>query len=287
MAAVNQNQNKALSLSLLAAEIIVDLLQEDSIDDDDDSAITLLFNEGSRQNAVRINEYTESVVTLYTDTQFKEFFRLRRDSFEDVLVALRNDVTIPTPENHFTGGRIPVELRKQLLITLWYMSNQSFIRDISDRFDVTKSSVKRITTRIIKSLSCLSNEFIKWPTGDYKDLVMDAFAKMKGIKGVIGLIDGTHIEIPKRSIDTLAYINRKGYSSIIMQGICDHRLKFTNINVGFPGSVHDARVLRRSKIYEAVQGPSFLEMFPNESFLLRDPAYPCLPWLIGKKQKIF
>ena len=69
---------------------------------------------------------------------------------------------------------------------------------------------------------------------------MKGFYEMKQIKGVIGLIDGSHLEIPMKSQDKAAYISRKGFPSIVLQGICDHELEFTNINVGFPGSVHDA-----------------------------------------------
>ena len=48
---------------------------------------------------------------------------------------------------------------------------------------------------------------------------------MKGIWEVIGLIDGCHLEIPTQLHDKAANINRKGFSSIILQGICDHELR--------------------------------------------------------------
>ena len=78
---------------------------------------------------------------------------------------------------------------------------------------------------------------------------------------------GCHLEIPTQTHDKAAYINRKGFSSIILQEICDNELRFTNVNVGFPGSVHDARVLRRSQIYQAAEDVGGCKsVFPNESF---------------------
>ena len=41
-----------------------------------------------------------------------------------------------------------------------------------------------------------------------------------------------------------------GYHSIIMQAVVDHNHLYRDVVIGWPGSVHDARVLSNSKIYE-------------------------------------
>ncbi|XP_076075806.1 uncharacterized protein LOC143046535 [Mytilus galloprovincialis] len=66
--------------------------------------------------------------------------------------------------------------------------------------------------------------------------------------GVVGAIDGTHIAIPGPNQHHENYINRKGFHSIVAQVECDHEMKFMSVNTGWPGSVHDARVFRNSKI---------------------------------------
>ena len=38
------------------------------------------------------------------------------------------------------------------------------------------------------------------------------------------------------------YFNRKGYYSIIIQGVVDYRGKFIDAYIGWPGKHHDARV---------------------------------------------
>lgn len=55
------------------------------------------------------------------------------------------------------------------------------------------------------------------------------------------------IDPPRHGKDE--YINRKGNYSLHMQGICDENSRFIDIFVGYPGSVHDARVLQNSDIY--------------------------------------
>lgn len=52
---------------------------------------------------------------------------------------------------------------------------------------------------------------------------------------------------------------------------------FTHCYAGEVGSVHDATVLKRSEIWEYLSKD---EMFPEDSHLLGDKAYPLLPTLI-------
>lgn len=61
-----------------------------------------------------------------------------------------------------------------------------------------------------------------------------------------------------------------------MQGIVTARKKFIDVCVGEPGSIHDARVLRRSNIYLKAQDPNFFGQY----FLIGDSAYPNLNWLV-------
>ena len=65
---------------------------------------------------------------------------------------------------------------------------------------------------------------------------------------ILGAIDGSHIPIqaPLNNPKCFFYINRKQFHSVVLQGVCVDDLKFTNVNVGWPGRVHDSKVLRNS-----------------------------------------
>lgn len=69
------------------------------------------------------------------------------------------------------------------------------------------------------------------------------------LKSFSGAIDGSHIRIDKPAEDPDSYINRKQYFSIHVQGTVDHNMKFIDIFIGYPGSVHDARVFKNSTLY--------------------------------------
>ena len=46
-----------------------------------------------------------------------------------------------------------------------------------------------------------------------------------------------------------SYINKKSYHSIVMQALVDSNYLFRDIVVGWPASVHDARVFSNSQLY--------------------------------------
>ncbi|XDV39629.1 hypothetical protein PO909_008836, partial [Leuciscus waleckii] len=70
--------------------------------------------------------------------------------------------------------------------------------------------------------------------------------------------------------DGQCYRNRTLFPSIILQAVCDHQGRFIDTYVGWPGSVHDARVLRYSPLYRRSVFP------PPGHFILADGGYPCL-----------
>lgn len=95
---------------------------------------------------------------------------------------------------------------------------------------------------------------------------------------VFGCIDGTHIAIPGPLNDN-SYYNRKGYHSVVLQGICNSDLKFMNIFCGWPGSAHDARIWKSSNVYKLIEEDS-TKLLPKNKYLIGDCAYPLKPYLM-------
>ncbi|KAJ8966798.1 hypothetical protein NQ314_003294 [Rhamnusium bicolor] len=105
--------------------------------------------------------------------------------------------------------REKIGARKDFLITLWYLSNEESFRQVSDRFNVTYSSAHRCLKRVLDFLISIKSQIIKWPTGNNVKRINNGFKGKKGINNIIGVIDGSHIEINKPKEDQDAYINRK------------------------------------------------------------------------------
>lgn len=100
----------------------------------------------------------------------------------------------------------------------------------------------------------------------------EEFRNIGGFPNIIGAIDGSHIEITAPSENSVSYINRKGFHSLLVQGICDIDMKFIDVFTGLCGSVHDSRVWALSDIRtteEANPG----RFFPEDTHIIGDKAY--------------
>ena len=100
------------------------------------------------------------------------------------------------------------------------------------------------------------------------------FATLCFITGVIGAIDGCHVPIKAPKENSGAYLNRKGFHSIVLQGICTSDMKFIDCEAGQAGAVHDACVLRRSEFFKSIlSNPA---AFSSDNHIVGDSAYPLL-----------
>ena len=71
--------------------------------------------------------------------------------------------TARVPEGN-AFGRAPIPLQQQVLALVWSISNSEVIRAVSDRFDVTMSSMDKIIRRVSRACMDMRQEYIKWPT---------------------------------------------------------------------------------------------------------------------------
>ncbi len=96
----------------------------------------------------------------------------------------------------------------------------------------------------------LAKDLIHIPKGNAALEVIQGFETRWGFPNCFGAVDGTHIPIQAPKEFQSDYYNRKGFHSVVLQGFVDHQYKFMNVNFGFPGSVHDARVFANSQLYK-------------------------------------
>ncbi|KAG0420107.1 hypothetical protein HPB47_003673 [Ixodes persulcatus] len=171
----------------------------------------------------------------------------------------------------FLAARPAIDVTKQTLIFVWSLANLECFRSIGDRFGLSKSTVCRVVHRVGPAVLTHSPNFVSWPTEKKALHIISGFEAKAGFPGVLGAIDGSHIVCKGlQGKDAQSYINRHGLPSVLLQAICDHEARFLHCSAGDPGSVHDARMYRRSEL------PTILtaDKFPFDSHLLGDGAYP-------------
>ncbi|XP_055084002.1 putative nuclease HARBI1 [Periophthalmus magnuspinnatus] len=163
----------------------------------------------------------------------------------------------------------------EVLVFLFWLASGTSYRIVSTVFGIPRSTVHRIVHSVTEEVVALRHKVIHLPNSDEDvEAVTRGFAGLarhRAFRRAAGAIDGCHVRIrPPSDPDGHCYRNRKLFPSIILQAVCDHQGHFIDTYVGWPGSVHDARVLRNSPLYQRGLYP------PPGHFILADRGYPCL-----------
>ena len=106
-------------------------------------------------------------------------------------------------------------------------------KSIGYRFGLSESTANKIVHSLVRFITqYLLDEVIKWPTNEEKQEMTQMINEVYHFPGVIGMIDGTHIEIEQPSERGYEYYNRKDYYSIVLQAVMCEDLRFTNVYTG-------------------------------------------------------
>ena len=148
-----------------------------------------------------------------TDQELRSRYRFGRESIKFLVEILKDDLQRQTRRNHALSPTL------QVLVALRFFASGSFLQIIGDTVGLPKSTVS-------KALVSKKEEFINFPTepAEVQD-VKRGFYEKGGFPGVVGCIDGTHVRIQAPNKNENDYVNRKGFHSINVQAVCNHKGK--------------------------------------------------------------
>uniref|UniRef100_A0A8C9WQ70 DDE Tnp4 domain-containing protein n=1 Tax=Sander lucioperca TaxID=283035 RepID=A0A8C9WQ70_SANLU len=198
--------------------------------------------------------------------QWVQNFRMSEETF----IYLYNKMR-PAMEKQDTTFRKCVPLKMRLAMALWKLATSSDYRTVGHLFGVSITIVCRCVQEFAAAAEMLLvPEQICFPD-------QEKFAEMAAYTESRWGNPAYHCD----------YFNRKGWHSIIPQGVVDGKGLFWNVFAGLPGSLHDARVLRLSTLWElASRGNYFPASTRNIGgvnagyYILGDFAYPLQNWLL-------
>ncbi|CAM4634261.1 unnamed protein product [Caretta caretta] len=160
------------------------------------------------------------------------------------------DLLSPALKRKDTKMRAALTVEKQVAIALWKLAVPDSYRSVGNQFGVGKSTVGAAVLQVANAI--IDQLLSRVVTLGNVQTIVDGFNAL-GFPNCSRVIDGTHIPILALKHQGGQYINCKGYFSMMLQALVDHKGCFTNINLGWSGKVHDARIFRNSGLFEQLQ----------------------------------
>ncbi|GBG41146.1 hypothetical protein CBR_g74012 [Chara braunii] len=218
-----------------------------------------------------------------TDDYFKDKLRMSLRVFREIAETLS-----PLLQRRVAFYTVPLQPNHIIAYALYRWATGETYDSGTCSFGIGRSSgitaVRDVTAAL---LSAYPNK-ISWPTGLQKAVVFLAFAD-KGVPNCHGCIDCTHIYIDKpTNANGEDYCDRKRRFSVQAQVVVDMNLCVLDVFVGYPGSVHDMRMLNLSSLWALTEEgqlftrPRVMLSFGvrTNGYLLGDNSYPQSEWIV-------
>lgn len=216
------------------------------------------------------------------DYEFKVKYGMKKESLEKLHEYIKNhEVFRRRPR-----GRPQAKSKYQLMVFLSYvqmegvgMSNERG----RQQFGIGSGTCELYRKRVLKAIyQSLFHKTVYWPDQEERIEISSAFEKMNNLPNTVGVIDGTLLPLAFKPcrIDYPDFKGRKHLYSLTMLVVNDHKRRIRYYNTGFPGSVHDERVLNNSKIAR-----SHSEFFSPTEYILGDTAYSSKSYIISSFKK--
>ncbi|XP_061185223.1 putative nuclease HARBI1 [Saccostrea echinata] len=235
-------------------------------------AARLLFdvNFGRRQRKQRVYRHFHFE---FDADEYQQRYRFSQETVQYLANLLKPKLCRPTMRSQSLVAIRQVEM------ALRYYATGDNMKTIGDTMGFHVSSVCRSVRDVSQALVDIAEDYIMWPTSaDEINNIKRGFYSIAKFPGVIGAVDGTHVRIIGPSLHENVYVNREGYNSLNVQGICDHQGRFINVVAKWPGSNHDSFIFRESDV------GAFLETYhrgiDRDGVLLGDGGYACTRYLL-------
>lgn len=170
--------------------------------------------------------------------------------------------------------RRAVGVEKRVAITLFRLAKNVDLGTISNLFGVGVSTVCTIYLEVCRAMcKVLIPLYVKPPTHEETERTIKGFEEKWGFPQCGGAVDGSHIPISAPKYFHTDYHNRKGWYSIILQGLVDFKYRFLDFDIGWPGKCHDSWVFQHSSLRQKLEAGEF---FPRGSRTIEGVEVPVL-----------
>ncbi|XP_047947191.1 protein ALP1-like [Salvia hispanica] len=214
----------------------------------------------------------------YPDEEFRKAFRMGRATFDMICSELEAAVT-----KKDTTLRQAIPVRQRVAVCIWRLATGEALREVSRRFGLGISTCHKLILEVCAAIrAVLMPRFLQWPDPARAAAIRAGFEAASGIPGVAGAIYTTHIPIIAPKVSVAAYFNKrhternqKTTYSVTLQGGVDPNGVFTDICVGWPGSMTDEHVLQKSVLCQRALAGALAD-----TWVVGNSAFPLTDWLL-------
>ncbi|KAL8498073.1 hypothetical protein ACS0TY_021414 [Phlomoides rotata] len=210
--------------------------------------------------------------------EFKKAFRMSRATFDMICDELEAAIV---KKDTMLRSAIPV--RQRVAVCIWRLATGQALREVSKRFGLGISTCHKLVLEVCTAIrSVLMPKFLQWPDENRTAEINKDFESFSGIPNVCGSMYTTHVPIIAPKVSVADYFNKrhternqKTSYSITVQGVVDQRGAFTDISIGWPGSMTDDQVLEKSALLRrANQGAM------KNVRIVGNSGYPLMDWVL-------
>ena len=216
--------------------------------------------------------FDQNLLGSFNAREFKGRMRMDVSTFEYLCSTLAPSLT-----REDTNMRQAVPVQVKVAVAISRLATGNSMQSIADLYKIGLSTSQVAVSEFTAAMkSILLKKFIRWPSATVMDKFAQEFQNLHNIPYVVGAVDGSHIPIIAPRLHAADYYNRKGFHSILLQGVVSSKCLFWDYDIGWAGSLHDANLWARTHI------GNFCEQGRLAPYVLvGDAAYPCRPWMLA------
>ncbi|KAL3593001.1 hypothetical protein D5086_011641 [Populus alba] len=219
----------------------------------------------------------------FPDEEFRKAFRMSKATFDLICMELDSAVT---KKNTMLRDAIPV--RQRIAVCIWRLATGEPLRLVSKRFGLGISTCHKLVLEVCSAIkNVLMQKFVQWPDEEKMKMIKGEFESISGVPNVGGSVYTTHVPIIAPKVNVSAYYNRrhterhqKTSYSMTVQGVVDPRGVFTDVCIGYPGSMPDDKVLEESALFKRASRGDLKNVW-----LVGNSGLPLMDWVLATEQK--
>ncbi|PSS01994.1 Nuclease [Actinidia chinensis var. chinensis] len=214
----------------------------------------------------------------FPEEEFRRAFKMSKATFE--LVCSELDPVVTKKD---TMLRLAIPVRQRVAVCIWRLATGEPLRLVSKRFGLGISTCHKLVLEVCSAIkNVLMPKFLQWPDEDKLKEVKGEFELVSGIPNVGGSMYTTHVPIIAPKISVASYFNKrhternqKTSYSITVQGVVDHKGVFTDVCIGWPGSMPDDKILEKSALYQRANRGLLKDVW-----VVGNSGYPLMDWVL-------